>query len=345
MRTGHREWTSAWRAAMAVALGVAAAAGAGAPRAAAAAEPITIKMASYGGPTYPIRIHLETVKDMLEKRSGGRLKVDHYPAESLVKLAKAFDAVIDNVVQVALTSAAYEPKRMAVVAAVANSPWNWDAYRFGERYREPGNFYEFAAPYFEKNGLKLMSWPNVPHGEVFSSKPIRKLEDFRGKMLRTVSSLKDPLKLLGAEPIFIPTSELFNAIQRGTVDGGTLAISSIYSEKYFEVAPHIQLANLYTGSLPVIMNLKFYNSLPADLRALVWDTFVEADRIYYQRIRQDTTDVISKLRAMKPKVEVYEVPAEEVGRWKAALKPFYDEMAKTWGDEWRRFEKIRETLR
>ena len=309
------------------------------------AETVTIKMASYGGPTYPIRIHLENVKDMLEKRSNGRIKVDHYPAESLVKLAKAFDAVIDNVVQIALTSAAYEPKRMGVVAAIANSPWNWDAYKFGEHYREPGGFYDFAAPYFEKNGLKLMSWPNVPHGEVFSSKPIRRLEDFKGKLLRTVSSLKDPLKLLGAEPIFIPTSELFNAIQRGTVDGGTLAISSIFSEKYFEVAPYIQIANLYTGSLPVIMNLKFYNSLPPDLKKVVWDTFVEADKQYYEKIRQDTTEVINKLKSMKPKVEVYEVPAEEIARWQAALKPFYSDMAKTWGDEWVRFEKIRGKLK
>lgn len=309
------------------------------------AETVTIKMASYGGPTYPIRIHLETVKDMLEKRSNGRIKVDHYPAESLVKLSKAFDAVIDNVVQIALTSAAYEPKRMGVVAAIANSPWNWDAYKFGEHYREPGSFYDFAAPYFEKNGLKLMSWPNVPHGEVFSSKPIRRLEDFKGKLLRTVSSLKDPLKLLGAEPIFIPTSELFNAIQRGTVDGGTLAISSIFSEKYYEVAPYIQLANLYTGSLPVIMNLKFFNSLSPDLQKVVLDTFLEADKRYYEKIRQDTTEVINKLKSMKPKVEVYEVPAEEVARWRAALKPFYEEMAKTWGEEWARFEKIREKLK
>ena len=333
-----------YRAGVAVAVSLGVAAVAWVPPA-QSAEPITIKMASYGGPSYPIRIHLETVKDMLEKRSQGRLKVDHYPAESLVKLAKAFDAVIDNVVQIALTSAAYEPKRMGVVAAVANSPWNWDAYKFGEHYREPGSFYDFAAPHFERNGLKLMSWPNVPHGEVFSSKPIRKLEDFKGKMLRTVSSLKEPLKLLGAEPIFIPTSELFNAIQRGTVDGGTLAISSIFSEKYFEVAPHIQIANLYTGSLPVIMNLKFFNGLPPDMRTLVWETFVEADKQYYRRIRQDTTEVINQLKSMKPKVEVYEVPAEELARWKAALKPFYDEMAKTWGADWTRFEKIRETLK
>ncbi len=308
-------------------------------------ETVTIKMASYAGPTYPIRIHLENFKDMIEKRSNGRIKVDHYPAESLVKLSKAFDAVIDNVVQIALTSAAYEPKRMGVVAAVANSPWNWDAYKFGEHYREPGSFYDFAAPHFEKNGLKLMSWPNVPHGEVFSSKPIRRLEDFKGKLLRTVSSLKEPLKLLGAEPIFIPTSELFNAIQRGTVDGGTLAISSIFSEKYYEVAPYIQLANLYTGSLPVIMNLKFLNSLPPDLKKVVLDTFAEADKQYYEKIKQDTTEVISKLKSMKPKVEVYEVPAEEVARWQTALRPFYDEMAKTYGDEWARFERIRAKLR
>ena len=171
------------------------------------------------------------------------------------------------------------------------------------------------------------------------------MEDFKGKLLRTVSSLKDPLKLLGAEPIFIPTSELFNAIQRGTVDGGTLAISSIFSEKYFEVAPYIQIANLYTGSLPVIMNLKFYNSLPPDLKKVVWDTFVEADKQYYEKIRQDTTEVINKLKSMKPKVEVYEVPAEEIARWQAALKPFYSDMAKTWGDEWVRFEKIRGKLK
>ena len=304
------------------------------------AETITIKMSSYAGPTYPVRIYLENWKELIEKSSAGRIKVDHYPAESLVKLNKAFDAVIDNVVQIGLTSSTYEPKRLGIVAAIANSPWNWDPFKFGEHYREPGGFYDFVAPYFEKNGLKLMSWPNSPHGEVFSSKPIRKQEDFKGKLLRTVSSLKQPLELLGAAPIFIPTSELYNAVQRGTVDGGTLAVSSYLSEKYYEVAPFIQIANFYTGSLPVIMNLKFFNSLPPDLKKLVLDAFLEADRQYYARAERDANEMINQLKAMKPKVEVYEVPAAEIARWQATLKPFYDGMAKTYGDDWVKFKKI-----
>ena len=340
MRKGNTK--AIWRASVAVALSIGLAGILWIPRT-YAAETITIKMSSFAGPTYPIRIHLENFKEMIEKRSSGRIKVDHYPSESLVKLDKAFDAISGNVVQLGLTQASFEPKRMGIVAAVANSPWNWDPYKFGKHYRDPDGFYDFVAPYFEKHGLKLMSWSNVPHGEIFSSKPIRRLEDFKGKMLRTTSGLKDPLKLLGAEPIFISTAELYNAIQRGTVDGATLAISSYYSEKYYEVAPYIQIANLYSANLQTVMNLKFLNSLPPDLRKLVLDTFVDADKQYSERIEKDTTDLINKLKSM-PKLNVYEVPAEEVARWKATLKPYYSERAKTYGDEWVRYWKISEKL-
>jgi C4-dicarboxylate-binding protein DctP len=308
-----------------------------------AAEKVIFKMSSFAGPTYPPRIHLENFKEMIEKRSNGRIRVDHYPSESLVKLNKAFDATIDNVVQIGLTSASYEPTRLGILSDVANMPWNWDPYKFAEHFRDPGGFYDFAAPYFEKNGLKLMSWCSLPHGEIFSRKPIRKLEDFKGKMLRTITGLKEPLILLGAEPIFIPTAELFNALQRGVVDGATLAISSYFAEKHYEIAPYLQISNLYTSHLAVIMNLKVLNSLPPDLNKLVLETFLDADKQYNERIKRDTNELIKKLKSL-PKVEVYEVPPKEVARWQSALKPYYDAMAKKWGNEWVRFVKIREKL-
>jgi len=93
------------------------------------------------------------------------------------------------------------------------------------------------------------------------------------------------------------------------------------------------------------MNLKFFNSLPPDLKKLVLDAFLEADRQYYARAKRDADEMINKLKAMKPKVEVYEVPAAEIARWQATLKPFYDGMAKTYGDDWVKFQKIQAKFR
>jgi TRAP-type transport system periplasmic protein len=306
-------------------------------------ETVTLSAVSYGGESYPIRVLIEDIIRELESRSDGMIEFDYHPGESLVRLADGFQSARDQTVDIALTSAAYEPDRMGVLAAVANLPFNWELEAFGEQYREPGHFYDFAAPYFEENGLKLISWPNVPAGEIISRDPIITPDDFQGKLVRGVSSLHPGLRLMGAEPVDIPTADLYSALQRGTVDAAALAIPSMVSDGYYEVAPHITLTNFYTGSLPIVMNLDRYESLPDEVRELFDEVVLEQEAAYYERVPREGEEDIEFLKEQEG-VEVYELGPEEVQEWRDAVSPAEEELAEEFGEEWDRFLELRETM-
>lgn len=306
--------------------------------------PIRWKMSGYGGPGFTIRVMQENLVKVLAEKSNGQMKVDFFPSESLVKLSGGFDATKDNLIQIGLTSATYEPNRMGIVADIANLPWNFDGIKFGRNYRQPGGFYDWVEPYWEKNGLKLLSWPAVLHCEIFLRSPARNLEELKGKLIRTISSVAPVFKEMGIEPSFIATAELFEAIQRGTVDGGTIAIDSIVTLKYYEVAPFIIISNLYTGSLPMIMNLDFYNSLRPDVRKILDEAVLEVEKDYYGFLQKQYDEEIAFLKS-QPKVTVYELPPAELARWQEKAAKAYTDLAKKWGPEWTEWERVWNTLK
>lgn len=306
--------------------------------------PIKWKMAGYGAPDDPITLMQQKLIKLLADKSNRQIQVEFFPAESLVKLTLGFDAAKDNVVQIALTSATYEPKRMGVVADIANLPWNFDAVKFGQNYRQPGGFYDWVEPYWEKNGLKLLSWPALPHGEIQLRSPARTMEDLKGKIIRTITSVAPVFKEMGIEPTFIPFGELYESIQRGTVDGGTQVVSSYVTLKFYEVAPFLIIANLYTGSLPLIMNLDFYNSLRPDVRKILDDSILEAEKEFYAFVAKDYDEKITFLKT-QPKVTVYELPPAELARWQEKANKVYADLAAKWGAEWTQWERVWKPLR
>lgn len=303
-------------------------------------DPIELKVMSFGGEDYPIRVMLEDLMARVEGELGDSISFDYYPAESLVRLVDAFDGVRDRIVDIGMTSAAYEPDRMGLVAAVANMPWNWDLEAFADVYREDDHFYDWVQEFWNENDLQMLSWTNVPAGEILSSTPVHTLEDMNGLLVRSVSSAFPGLRAMGAEPVDIPTAELYTALQRGTVDAATISVNAAVSNAYYEVAPYLVLSNFYTGSLPVIMNKEVYDGLPDCVRDIFDSSILAAEEQYYGNVVEEYERDLAILEEL-PEVEVYELPADELARWQDAVKPTEEELAAQFPEEWETFSQLR----
>lgn len=314
------------------------------PKTTTPAEVYTIKVAGYGGPTYPLRIMQEEANKMIIERSGGRVKIDYYPDNSLIKQNTAFETVPNGVVDIAQTSPTYQPDLMGLIADLANMPFNWDEEMFAKNYRSPGNFFDFQQPYWQKNGLYLLNWGNVGGYEVASKTPIKVAADWKGKLIRTVKGFDSFVKLMGAEPSFISTAELYEAMQRGTVDGCTISMSSLRSLSIQEVAPYFTIASLTEASQPAVMSLKARERLPADIVKIIDEAYRDAEANHYVRLKdlvKQDTDFIKSSAKVK---EVYILPADEKAKWASAAQAIYDDLAKKWGNEFTQFMTIRKTL-
>jgi len=309
-----------------------------------APKPIVLKVASSLGPTYPVMVQLVRAMDMIKERSGGRIDFEYHPGGSLYNLKEASEAVTDNLVQVANIKGGYFPDKLGLGAEVANLPYNYPFAGFAAHLRDPGGFHDWISPYYEQRmNWKLLSYAMLPSTGIITKKPVRKLEDLKGMLMRCVPGpAAKGFELLGAEPVFMPTGEIYEGLLRGTVDGTNSTVSSSISAKYYEPTNYFTVCYYTTGGIELAMNLDAFNSLPADLQQIMLDAFLEAEEMLLEEGPADFERDLQKLR--DEGLEVIYLDKSELARWQAAVQPVYEEMKAKYGAEWEPFAKIRETM-
>jgi len=121
---------------------------------------------------------------------------------------------------------------------------------------------------FEKKTVKNLFWVDYGYIQFFNNKrPLTKPDDFKGLTMRSFSSGDaDTLKALGAAPTVMSSSEMYMALQRGTVDGATTGMPAAVSRKIQEVQKFMTEANYTTAQFTVQASLKWWQKLPQDQR-------------------------------------------------------------------------------
>ncbi|MCR4427230.1 MAG: TRAP transporter substrate-binding protein, partial [Firmicutes bacterium] len=93
-------------------------------------------------------------------------------------------------------------------------------------------------------------------------------------------------KAFGAGPVVVPWAEAYVALKQGVVDGMDSPLSSVYGQKFFEVAPYIVMTNHQIDPYNVLVSEKAYKALPDDLKAVITSCAREAGDWYSQLVVQ-----------------------------------------------------------
>lgn len=174
------------------------------------------------------------------------------------------------------------------------------------------------------NGFKQMS----------ANKPLRTVEDFKGLKLRIQSSkvLEAQMKALGANPQVMAFSEVYTGLQQGVVDGTENPVSNLYTQKMHEVQKHLTLSDHGYLGYAVIVNKKFWEGLPKDLRATLEQAMQETTE--YERViaQQENDDALAKVKAAGT-TEIYVLQLKDRLLWHKALLPVHKEFESIIGKE------------
>jgi C4-dicarboxylate-binding protein DctP len=167
------------------------------------------------------------------------------------------------------------------------------------------------------NGFKVMS----------ANKPLKLPTDCRGLKMRIQSSqvLSAQMKALGALPQTMAFSEVYQALQTGVVDGTENPPSNLYTQKMHEVQKHAIISDHGYLGYAVITNKKFWDGLPADVRAGLEAAMAEATVYANQIAKQENDEALAKVKA-SGKTEIYVPTAQDKAAWKKALVPVHKEM-------------------
>jgi C4-dicarboxylate-binding protein DctP len=170
-----------------------------------------------------------------------------------------------------------------------------------------------------KGILGLAFWDNG-FKDMSSNKPLRTPADFRGQKLRIQSSkvLDSQMRALGATPQVMAFSEVYQALQTGVVDGTENPPSNLYTQKMHEVQKYLTLSDHGVIEYAVVVNKKFWDGLPPDIRAALDSAMKEATKYADDIARQENEEALAKVKA-SGKTQIITLTADEKKAWKKAL--------------------------
>ena len=248
---------------------------------AASAQQFTMKLSS---PTVNDAPHewMKAFKVGVEQRSGGRIKVEIYPASQLGQIPATVDGVALGTIEFAIPAVGFliglEPRFQVFDAAGL-----FDSVEHGQKVLADPAIRARLATFGEAKGVEpLVMALNGPLMLV-SHKPVRAVADFKGQKIRVPGAAPlhvEPFKKLGASPVSIPLGEVLPALQNKTIDGGIASFNVFTAFKYYDVAKG---ATYLPGSFLVvggIVNRAFMKSLGPELEAIVREEARKAETVF-----------------------------------------------------------------
>jgi C4-dicarboxylate-binding protein DctP len=284
-----------------------------------AQQPVVIKFSHVVAVDTPKGKAAELFKKLAEERSKGRVKVEVYPNSSLFKDGEEMEALqLGSVQMLAPSLAKFGPLGVREFE-VFDLPYIFDSYDelhkvtdgpVGAglfRKLEPKGIVGLA---YWDNGFKVMS----------ANKSIRVPADYKGLKMRIQSSkvLGDQMKALGSIPQVMAFSEVYQALQTGVVDGTENPPSNFYTQKMHEVQKFLALTDHGYLGYAVIVNKKFWDGVPADLRTVLQGAMKDATKFANEIEKKENDDAIEAVRK-SGKTQILTLTAQEKAAMKKAL--------------------------
>jgi C4-dicarboxylate-binding protein DctP len=284
-----------------------------------AQQPVVIKFSHVVAVDTPKGKAAELFKKLAEERSKGRVKVEVYPNSSLFKDGEEMEALqLGSVQMLAPSLAKFGPLGVREFE-VFDLPYIFDSYDELHKVTEgavgAGLFKKLEAKgivglaYWD-NGFKVMS----------ANKSIRVPADYKGLKMRIQWSkvLGDQMKALGSIPQVMAFSEVYQALQTGVVDGTENPPSNFYTQKMHEVQKFLALTDHGYLGYAVIVNKKFWDGVPADLRTVLQGAMKDATKFANEIAKKENDDAIEAVRK-SGKTQILALTAQEKAAMKKAL--------------------------
>ena len=263
----------------------------------------------------------------------GRVKVEVYPNSQLYKDKEEMEALQLGAVQMLAPSLSKFAPLGVKEFEVFDFPYLFDTYDDLHKVQH-GPVGKGLMTKLEAKGITgLAFWDNGLKS--FSSN--RKMvvpEDLKGLKMRIQSSkvLEAQMRALGAIPQVMAFSEVYQALQTGVVDGTENPHSNLYSQKMNEVQKFVTITDHGYVGYAVVVNKKFWDGLPADIRAQLTQAMDDATKFTNDQAKKDNDDALAKVKATG-KTEVLTLTAAQKLPWKRALVKVHKEMEPRVGSE------------
>jgi len=297
----------------------------------ASAQTKTIKFANQNAKGHPIVMGMEKFAEIVDARSGGRLKVNVFPGGALGS---------DQANVTALQAGTLEMASMNS-GIFANLVKEFAIYDFPFLFANPqeadavvdGAFGKSLHARLEERGIVGLGYYELGFRHITNSRrPINRVEDIAGLKLRVIPNPinVDWVNALGANPTPLPFPELYAALEQRAVDGQENPVATIFGAKLFEVQRHLALTYHQYNPQSVVISKRFWDTLSAEEKKIIQDAAAESAVYQRQQARAAVASTLESLRAAN--MQVTELSPAEVAKLRDRMKPVIAKHTATVGE-------------
>jgi TRAP-type C4-dicarboxylate transport system substrate-binding protein len=263
--------------------------------------------------------------DEVNKRTGGKVHITVFPSGTLNPPFETFNAIKTGIAQIGAAAVGYSAQIMPLNKLFG------DALMGIPTAKEASGLWTMALKNLpelkdEFEGLHLL-WVNstLPLSIGTSKKPINKLEDFKGLVMRFPPGLEPLAKTWGVSPISIAPGDLYVALQKGIVEGFMGGSEMLKAMRLAEYIKYITSVSMAFGISYTAMNIKTWESLPPDVQKVFNDLTEWAQALqlrYTEESEKESLDF-----AFSQGCKLIKIDKAEIDRIHQVSKPVFEKMA------------------
>lgn len=299
---------------------------------AAQAKNIQLTFATTTPPKSNLEIASEKFVQMIQEKSGGRIKIKHYGAGSLYNAKTIMPAIAKHQIDMGVLHVALVGRRSPDLEFIGSfgAQGCWESYDHYFRFLDTPQVRKLATAeftkYFNSQLLAALSFGTGLVGR--RDKPIEKVADYKGLKMRTSGTAQATMyKALGAIPVGLSSKEIYTALQRGTIQGATSGMSRWRRSKLYEVAPYLTIdPTLPYLSMWLVINNDTWNKLSEVDKKLFTETAKQIEAWTRKNAAEERTADLTFLKS-KAKALV-ELPPDQRKKLISIVVPVMQDFSK-----------------
>ena len=294
---------------------------------ASADGPIVIKFSHVVASDTPKGKAADKFKELAEKYTNGKVKVEVYPNSTLYKDKEELEALQLGAVQMlAPSNSKFGPIGIREFE-VFDLPYILPDLKTLRKVTD-GPLGTRLLKLLDNKGMTGLAYWDNGFKQMSANKKLLAPSDYKGLKIRIQSSkvLEAQFRSLGAIPQVMAFSEVYQALQTGVVDGQENTWSNIYTQKMHEVQKYTTVTNHGYIGYVVVVNKKFWDGLPPDVRADCEKAMKEATEYGNSQSAKENDDALEEIKK-SGKTEIVNLTPEQDEAMRKAMMPVYKDVA------------------
>lgn len=291
-----------------------------------------LKFASANNKGHPQVMGMEKFADIVKEKSNGKITVKLFPGGVLGGDVQTVSALQGGVIEMTVLNAGILAGNAKQFGAV-DLPFLFNSGEEADKVMD-GPFGASLMKLLPDTGLVGLAFWELGFRNLTNNRhPVAKLEDIKGLKIRTIQS-PIPIELfnsLGANAVPMPYTELYTALETGTVDGQENPAANIVNAKFYEVQKYMTVTRHQYNPQIVLVSKKFFDGLNDEEKAVLQSAADEA-RDYQRKVSREQ-DAASIDEIKKTGMEVTELSPQETQKLREAVKPIIDKFSADIGPE------------